>query len=152
MPSDRRANVRGMNARSVDLGYRRAGARVSVEISAPARVRLMAPEELLIQRLGGPTLCVGGTFRGGHVTLTIPEDGHWLHVVDVEDIIGAAVRVSKVQIHRRQRRQGVPFVAARLSEIQRASSSRRPGTTKPPPQRGLLAMGGLGLEPRTPRL
>ena len=76
------------NACRADLGFCRAGTRVEVKISGPATVRLMEPDDLMIQQLGGPTLCPGGTFSAGRVVLEVPEDGHWLHVVDVDGLGG----------------------------------------------------------------
>jgi RNA polymerase-interacting CarD/CdnL/TRCF family regulator len=59
----------------------------------------MEPEEMLIQQLGGPTWCPGGTFGAGRVTLTVPEDGHWYYVVDVAET-RTHVQVSTVRIQR----------------------------------------------------
>jgi Domain of unknown function (DUF1883) len=95
-----------VNACCADLGFVEAGSRVSVDISAPARVRLMEPEELVIEQFGGPTLCTGGFFGAGRVTLRVPEDGHWLHVVDIAGR-PARVGVSNVRIQRRRRLRSV---------------------------------------------
>lgn len=59
----------------------------------------MQLEEILIQQLGGPTLCPGGTFGAGRVILTVPEDGHWCYVVDVAET-RTHVQVSTVRIQR----------------------------------------------------
>ncbi len=88
-----------MNARRADLGFRRAGNRVEVEISGPATVRLMEPEDLMVEQLGGPTLCPGGTYSAGRVVLEVPEDAHWLHVVDVVGL-GGPVSISAARVVR----------------------------------------------------
>jgi hypothetical protein len=95
-----------MNACYADLGFVEAGSRVVAEISGPARVRLMEPEELLLQQLGGPTLCVGGIFSAGRVSLEVPEDGHWLHVIDVVNL-SSSVTVSRASVQRRRRFRAV---------------------------------------------
>jgi hypothetical protein len=100
----------GVNALRADLGYLEAGTRVSVDISGPANVRLMLPECLVLRQFGYAYVFHGGAYTAGRVTLKVPEDDHWLHVVDLEGLTGRVV-VSPVRVQR-PRRQAQPLLTA----------------------------------------
>lgn len=89
------------NARRADLGFLEAGSRVSVEISGPARVRLLESEAMIFLEFNEAFVYYGGVYGPGCVTLTVPEDGCWWHLVDVEGLAGP-VTVSDVSIERPQ--------------------------------------------------
>jgi len=89
------------NACRADLGFLEAGNRVTVDISGYANVRLMEPEAVVLMQFGYGYVFYGGRFGPGTVTLEVPEDGYWWHVVDVLGL-GAGVSVSGVEIERRR--------------------------------------------------
>jgi hypothetical protein len=89
------------NACRADLGFLEAGSRVTVEISGPARVRLLEPESMIFAQFGEAFVFYGGFYGPGRVTLTVPEDGYWWHLVDVEGLSGPAT-VSELSIERPQ--------------------------------------------------
>lgn len=91
-----------MEACRSDLGFLEAGDRVTVEISGPARVRLMEPESMLFAQFGFAHLSYGGYYSAGSVAFEVGEPGCWWLVVDVADLAGAMVRVSTPEIQRRQ--------------------------------------------------
>lgn len=87
------------NAGRTNLGFLEAGSRVAVDISGAARVRLMEPEAMVLLQAGLPSLSPGGVYGPGTVTLTVPEDGYWWHLVGIEGMTGA-VTLSRVRTRR----------------------------------------------------
>jgi hypothetical protein len=88
------------NACRADLGFLEAGSRVTVEISGCANVRLMEPEAMVFMQFGYGYVFYGGLYGPGTVTLEVPDDGYWWHVVDVVGLNGP-VSVSSLGIERR---------------------------------------------------
>jgi hypothetical protein len=93
-----------MDAAYADLGHLSEGTRLSVDITAPACVRLMMPECMVLRQFGFPFVYHGGLYSAGTVTLVVPEDGHWVHMVDL-DGLRHPVSVSPVRIERPTRRR-----------------------------------------------
>jgi hypothetical protein len=91
-----------VNAGYADLGYLEAGTLVSVDISDMANVRLLQPEWMVLWQLGYGCIYWGGLYGGGTVTIPVPEDGCWVHVVDLEGLVGR-VECSRVRIARPRR-------------------------------------------------
>lgn len=89
------------NACRADLGFLEAGSRVSVEISGYANVRLIEPEAMVLMQFGYGYLFYGGLSRPGTVTLEVPDDGYWWHLVDVVGLTGT-VSVSSLSVERRR--------------------------------------------------
>jgi hypothetical protein len=89
------------NACRADLGFLEAGSRVTVEISGFANVRIMEPEAFVLMGFGYGYVFYGGLYGPGMVTLEVPEDGYWWHVVDVVGL-GGPVSVSRADVERRR--------------------------------------------------
>ena len=101
--SDGRGIMCGMNVGYAELGFLETGTHVSVDLSRPANVRLMIPECAVLMRFGYGYVFYGGLSAGGTVTLTVPEDDCWVHLVDLAGLSGS-VSMSAVRIQRPQRR------------------------------------------------
>jgi hypothetical protein len=91
-----------MDGLYADLGYLEQGTRLSVDISGPANVRLMIPKCAILRQFGFGYVFYGGIYGLGTVTLTVPEDDHWLHVVDFEGLYGR-VSASPVRVEHPRR-------------------------------------------------
>jgi hypothetical protein len=93
-----------MKVLRAELGFLPQGSRVSIELSAPANVRLMVAECAVLNQFGYGYAFHGGLYPRGTVTITVPDDDHWVLVVDLEGL-SRAVTVSPVSIKRARRRR-----------------------------------------------
>ncbi|MGO4436928.1 DUF1883 domain-containing protein [Rhizobium sp. RAF56] len=73
-----------------DLGEQRAGSTIEITLSAVANVRLLTASnfERFTETLKHQF--IGGTAKKSPIRLTIPENGHWHLVVDMEGHNGFA--------------------------------------------------------------
>lgn len=73
-----------------DLNMQRGGAVIEITLSAVANVRLMSHANFDLFRNTRPHKFLGGVAKKSPIRLTIPENGHWHVVIDMEGHAGKA--------------------------------------------------------------
>ena len=71
-----------------DLGWCAAGTRVEVRLSGPANVRLIDEASYVLRQFGYAHVYYGRLATSSPVVLEVPDDDHWLVIVDLEGLVG----------------------------------------------------------------
>lgn len=84
-----------------DLGWLPTRTRIEVDLSAAANVRLMDAESAAFHQLGMPYVSFGGLKTRSPVVFDVPDDDHWVVVVDLAGLIGSVAARVRVLPNRR---------------------------------------------------
>jgi hypothetical protein len=85
-----------VNFTHYDLKQQRAGVIIEITLSAVANVRLMTESNFTLYKQAQKHQFVGGVARKSPIRLSIPQNGHWHVIVDMEGHNGLAQSSIKI--------------------------------------------------------